>query len=93
VNKRGYLETQMSFLKADLSRWKRIFETNIFGRMTVQAKRFSTWQSAKTARAASMLTLSSLASVYGSPNEYVDYAASKRGGRLFSKGFCIERRK
>lgn len=90
VNNAGVLETQMTFVETDLNRWKRIFETNVFGTMLCSQAAFKHMAISQNGSGGSIVNVSSLASVYGSPNEYVDYAASKGAVDSFSKGFALE---
>jgi len=90
VNNAGILETQTSFVETDLSRWQRVFNTNVFGTMLCCQAAFKQMAFSQSGKGGSIVNVSSLASVYGSPNEYVDYAASKGAVDSFSKGFALE---
>ncbi|MDB4837435.1 SDR family oxidoreductase [Marinomonas sp.] len=90
VNNAGILETQMPFCQTDLSRWQRVFNTNVFGTLLCCQAAFKHMALSEGGNGGSIVNVSSLASVYGSPNEYVDYAASKGAIDSFSKGFAKE---
>lgn len=90
VNSAGILETQTSFVRTDLSRWQRIFNTNVFGTLLCCQSAFKHMAFSQGGKGGAIVNVSSLASVYGSPNEYVDYAASKGAVDSFSKGFALE---
>ena len=90
VNNAGVLETQRSFVETDLNRWKRVFETNVFGTFLCCQAAFKHMAISQGGSGGRIVNVSSLASVSGSPNEYVDYAASKGAIDSFSKGFAKE---
>lgn len=90
VNNAGVLETQMPFINTDISRWKRLFHTNVFGTMLCCQEAFKHMAHSQGGKGGSIVNVSSLASVTGSPNEYVDYAATKGAIDSFSRGFSKE---
>ncbi|MBJ7536305.1 SDR family oxidoreductase [Marinomonas transparens] len=90
VNNAGLLDTQTSFVKTDPARWQRIFQTNVFGTFLCCQAAFQHMALSQGGAGGSIVNVSSLAAVYGSPNEYVDYAASKGAIDSFSKGFALE---
>jgi NAD(P)-dependent dehydrogenase (short-subunit alcohol dehydrogenase family) len=90
VNNAGILETQMPFCQTNISRWQRIFNTNVFGTLLCCQAAFKHMAFSQRGKGGSIVNVSSIASVYGSPNEYVDYAASKGAIDSFSKGFAKE---
>ena len=90
VNNAGVLEQQMRFTDTTPARWQRIFQTNVFGTMQCCQEAFQDMAISRGGQGGTIVNVSSLASVYGSPNEYVDYAASKGAVDSFSKGFALE---
>jgi NAD(P)-dependent dehydrogenase (short-subunit alcohol dehydrogenase family) len=90
VNSAGVLEHQARFGALDRDRWKRVFEVNVFG--TAQCCREAVRRMSTTAGGdgGSIVNLSSRASVLGSPNEYVDYAASKAAVDTLTRGLALE---
>ncbi len=77
VNNAGILETQMRVDEMNAERLNKIFTTNItsfFLCAKEAVKRMSTKYGGK---GGAIVNVSSMASRLGSPNEYVDYAASK----------------
>ncbi|MBJ7553923.1 SDR family oxidoreductase [Marinomonas spartinae] len=90
VNSAGVLDQQTSFVNTTPERWQRIFQTNVFGTMQCCQEAFQDMARSKGGQGGSIVNVSSLASVYGSPNEYVDYAASKGAVDSFSRGFALE---
>lgn len=90
VNNAGVLEQQTRFIDTTPARWQRIFQTNVFGTMQCCQEAFQDMAISRGGQGGAIVNVSSLASVYGSPNEYVDYAASKGAVDSFSKGFALE---
>lgn len=77
VNNAGVLETQSPFVGIDRHRWRRVFETNVFGAAACAREAIARMAFSAGGRGGSIVNVSSRASVGGSPHEYVDYAASK----------------
>jgi NAD(P)-dependent dehydrogenase (short-subunit alcohol dehydrogenase family) len=90
VNSAGVLDQQARFVDTKPKRWQRIFQTNVFGTMQCCQEAFQDMALSRGGQGGAIVNVSSLASVYGSPNEYVDYAASKGAVDSFSKGFALE---
>lgn len=90
VNSAGVLDQQTRFVDTQPERWQRIFQTNVFGTMQCCQEAFQDMARSNGGQGGAIVNVSSLASVYGSPNEYVDYAASKGAVDSFSKGFALE---
>ena len=90
VNSAGVLDQQTRFVDTQPERWQRIFQTNVFGTMQCCQEAFQDMAQSNGGQGGAIVNVSSLASVYGSPNEYVDYAASKGAVDSFSKGFALE---
>ncbi|WP_394180487.1 SDR family oxidoreductase [Marinomonas posidonica] len=88
VNNAGILETQQRFGELSLERWQRVFTTNVFGPMLCSQHAIK--QMRQHHLRGSIVNVSSLASVMGAPNEYVDYAASKGALDTMSKGLAKE---
>lgn len=74
VNNAGVLQTQMRLQDMSLSRIKSIFETNVYG-VILCCKQAALKMADHSG--ASIVNVSSVAAKTGSPNEYIDYAASK----------------
>ncbi len=90
VNNAGILETQNTFAQTDLNRWQRVFNTNVFGTFSCCQAAFKHMALSQGGKGGSIVNVSSLAAISGSPNEYVDYAASKAAVDTFSRGFAKE---
>jgi len=90
VNSAGILDTQARFVDTAPERWQQIFQTNVFGTMSCCQQAFAHMAKSTGGQGGAIVNLSSIAAVYGSPNEYVDYAASKGAIDTFTKGFALE---
>lgn len=90
VNNAGILETQTRAANIDLARLQRVFAVNVFGSFSCaeQARRRMSTRSGGTGGA--IVNVSSAAARLGSPNEYVDYAASKGAIDTFTVGLAKE---
>jgi NAD(P)-dependent dehydrogenase (short-subunit alcohol dehydrogenase family) len=77
VNNAGILETQMRVESMDAARLHRVFATNIAGPFLCARQAVLRMSTRRGGRGGAIVNVSSGASRLGSPNEYVDYAASK----------------
>ncbi|WP_455825139.1 SDR family oxidoreductase [Pseudomonas graminis] len=90
VNNAAIIAPQSRFENIDVTRMQRIFAINAIGPMLCAqhaVKRMSTRHGGK---GGSVINLSSGAARLGSPNEYVDYAASKGALESFTIGLSKE---
>lgn len=90
VNNAGVLAAQGRVDAMDLSRWQRVFATNVFGTFLCcreAIRRFSTYHGGN---GGSIVNVSSVASRLGAAGEYVDYAASKGAVDTFTLGLARE---
>jgi NAD(P)-dependent dehydrogenase (short-subunit alcohol dehydrogenase family) len=90
VNNAGVLETQMAVVDMDLGRLQRVFATNVFGTFLCAREAVRRMSTARGGRGGTIVNVSSAASRIGSPNEYVDYAASKGAVDTFTLGLAKE---
>ena len=91
VNNVGVLEQQMPLHQMSVERWQRVFNTNVIGSMLCAREAVRRWmQTPKLDANRSIVNLSSIAASLGSPNEYVDYAASKGAIDSMTKGLAVE---
>ncbi|WCN11664.1 SDR family oxidoreductase [Marinomonas mediterranea] len=90
VNNAGILEQQMPFTDTDFDRWQRVFNTNVLGPMLCSKAAYKHMSPKHGGSGGAIVNVSSLASVTGSPFEYVDYATSKGAIDTFTKGFAKE---
>lgn len=90
VNNAGVLETQMPVVDMGLERLQRVFATNVFGTILCAREAVRRMSTAHGGRGGSIVNVSSAAARIGSPNEYVDYAASKGAVDTFTLGLAKE---
>ena len=77
VNNAGVLETQARVETIDTARLQRIFSTNVFGAFLCAREASRRMSTRNGGAGGAIVNVSSVAARLGSPNEYVDYAASK----------------
>jgi NAD(P)-dependent dehydrogenase (short-subunit alcohol dehydrogenase family) len=77
VNNAGILEPQMRVEDMTLERMQRVFATNVIGSMLCAREAVKRMSTKHGGKGGAIVNLSSMAARLGSPNEYVDYAASK----------------
>ncbi len=77
VNNAGILETQMRVEAMAAARLQRVLATNVTGCFMCAREAVKRMSTRRGGAGGSIVNLSSRAAVLGSPNEYVDYAASK----------------
>ncbi|MEX2519872.1 MAG: SDR family oxidoreductase [Paracoccaceae bacterium] len=90
VNNAGIVDAAARVADMSLERLERMFTTNITGPFLCAreaVKRLSTKQGGS---GGGIVNISSVAAKLGSPNEYVDYAASKAAIDTFTKGLAME---
>lgn len=90
VNNAATLEEQMRLEAMDGARLTRIFATNIIGAMLCAREAVRRMSSAHGGVGGAIVNVSSGAARYGSPGEYVDYAASKGALDTFTIGLAKE---
>ncbi|HUJ88302.1 MAG TPA: SDR family oxidoreductase [Burkholderiales bacterium] len=77
VNNAGILERQARLEDIDAARLQRVFAVNVIGAFLCAREAVRRMSKRRGGAGGAIVNVSSLASVLGSPNEYVDYAASK----------------
>ena len=77
VNNAGILDLQSRLEDMPMERVRRIFETNVFGSIMHAKKAIHHMSTRRGGKGGCIVNISSVAARLGSPNEYVDYAASK----------------
>jgi NAD(P)-dependent dehydrogenase (short-subunit alcohol dehydrogenase family) len=90
VNNAGTLETQMRVDAMDPARLQRVFTTNVIGAFVCAREAVRRMSTRHGGRGGAIVNLSSRAAVLGSPNEYVDYAASKAAVDAMTIGLAQE---
>jgi len=90
VNNAGVLEQQASLINMDAARLSRIMATNVVGVMLCAREAVRRMSTALGGKGGAIVNVSSAAARSGSPNEYVDYAASKGAVDTFTRGLALE---
>lgn len=90
VNNAGILEKQSRVEDMDAARIGRIFATNVTGSFICAREAIRRMSTRHGGAGGAIVNLSSRASRLGSPNEYVDYAASKGAIDTFTVGLAKE---
>lgn len=90
VNNAGILERQGRVETMDAARLQRVFATNVIGSFLCAREAAKRMSPANGGSGGSIVNLSSVAARTGSPNEYVDYAASKGAIDSFTRGLAAE---
>jgi NAD(P)-dependent dehydrogenase (short-subunit alcohol dehydrogenase family) len=90
VNNAATLESQMRLDAMDASRIERIFAVNVLGSMLCAREAVKRMSTRHGGRGGVIVNVSSGAAKYGSPGEYVDYAATKGAIDTFTVGLASE---
>jgi NAD(P)-dependent dehydrogenase (short-subunit alcohol dehydrogenase family) len=90
VNNAGILEQQTRVEHMDAARLSRVFATNVIGSFLCAREAVRRMSIKNGGAGGVIVNLSSAASRLGSPNEYVDYAASKGAIDTFTLGLAKE---
>jgi NAD(P)-dependent dehydrogenase (short-subunit alcohol dehydrogenase family) len=90
VNNAGILETQMRVEAMDAARLHRVLATNVTGAFMCAREAVKRMSTKHGGQGGAIVNLSSRAAVLGSPNEYVDYAASKAAVDTLTIGLAQE---
>lgn len=90
VNNAATLELQMRLEAMDAARIERIFAVNTVGAMICAREAVRRMSTRHEGRGGSIVNVSSAATKFGSPGEYVDYAASKGAIDTFTIGLAAE---
>jgi NAD(P)-dependent dehydrogenase (short-subunit alcohol dehydrogenase family) len=90
VNNAGILETQMRVEAMDAGRLQRVLATNVTGAFICAREAVRRMSTKRGGVGGAIVNLSSRAAVLGSPNEYVDYAASKAAVDTLTIGLAQE---
>jgi NAD(P)-dependent dehydrogenase (short-subunit alcohol dehydrogenase family) len=77
VNNAGILEKHMRLDEMEAGRFERVFATNILGAFLCAREAVRRMSTRHGGSGGAIVNVSSMASRLGSPNEYIDYAASK----------------
>jgi len=90
VNNAGVLERHMRVEEMDAGRLARVLAANVIGSFLCAREAVKRMSSRHGGAGGAIVNLSSAASRLGSPNEYVDYAASKGAIDTFTLGLSKE---
>ena len=90
VNNAGILETQMRLKDMQVDRLTRIFTANITGQFICAREAVKRMSLKEGGKGGAIVNVSSVAAKTGSPNEYLDYAASKGAIDSFTIGLAKE---
>ena len=90
VNNAGILERQGRVQSIDAARLQRVFATNVIGSFLCAREAVLRMSTAHGGSGGAIVNVSSVAARTGSPNEYVDYAASKGAIDSFTRGLAAE---
>jgi NAD(P)-dependent dehydrogenase (short-subunit alcohol dehydrogenase family) len=90
VNSAGIVAPSARFEETAAARWRRVFETNVFGTMHCCREAILRFSPRHGGSGGAIVNVSSGAARSGSPNEYVDYAASKGAIDSFTIGLARE---
>jgi NAD(P)-dependent dehydrogenase (short-subunit alcohol dehydrogenase family) len=90
VNNAGILEQHMRLDAMDAARLMRVFNTNIVGSFLCAREAIKRMSTGYGGKGGAIVNLSSAASRLGSPNEYIDYAASKGAIDTMTLGLAKE---
>lgn len=90
VNNAGILEHHMRVEAMTPDRWLRVLTANVIGSFLCAREAVRRMSTRRGGSGGSIVNLSSMAARLGSPNEYVDYAASKGAIDAFTVGLAKE---
>lgn len=90
VNNAGILDRQTTFDAISAARMRRIFEVNVIGAMLCAREAVRRMSRRFGGHGGAIVNVSSAAARWGSPGEYVDYAASKGAIDTFTRGLAVE---
>ena len=90
VNNAGILETQMRVQDMTADRINRVMQTNVTGAFLCAREAVARMSTELGGGGGAIVNVSSRAAQLGSPNEYVDYAASKAALDALTRGLSLE---
>jgi NAD(P)-dependent dehydrogenase (short-subunit alcohol dehydrogenase family) len=90
VNNAGVVDCKARVEEMDETRLRRMMGINVIGSMMCAAAAVRRMSTSRGGHGGSIINVSSAAARYGSPNEYVDYAASKAAIDVFTIGLARE---
>ncbi|MEM6712835.1 MAG: SDR family oxidoreductase [Pseudomonadota bacterium] len=90
INNAGIVEKSASVADMSYERIERMMRINVLGSFVCAREAVNRMQLSKGGDGGVIVNLSSAAARLGSPNQYVDYAASKAAIDIFTKGLALE---
>ena len=90
VNNAGVVDMTARVEDYTAERLHRIYSTNVIGSILCAREAVKRMSTKKGGQGGVIVNLSSAAAYLGSPNQYVDYAASKAAIDTFTKGLALE---
>jgi NAD(P)-dependent dehydrogenase (short-subunit alcohol dehydrogenase family) len=90
VNNAATLESQIRLEQMDAARMQRMFATNVIGTMLCSREAVRRMSAKRGGGGGAIVNVSSGAARWGSPGEYVDYAATKGAIDTFTVGLAAE---
>lgn len=90
VNNAGIVELQSRLQDMSLQRFKRVMDTNVTGTFLCTREAIKWMSTTAGGAGGAIVNVSSMAARLGSPNEYVDYAASKGAVDTMTIGLASE---
>ena len=90
VNNAGILEQHMALEDMTAERISRVLNTNVLGSLLCAREAVKHMSTGNGGSGGSIVNISSIAAKLGSPNEYIDYAATKGAVDTFTIGLATE---
>ncbi len=90
VNNAGTLNQQTQLVNFDAGRLRRLFDVNVTGSILCAREAVRHMSTSRGGQGGAIVNVSSIASRVGSPNEYIDYAASKAAIDTLTIGLAKE---
>lgn len=90
INNAGIVGSPTTIADISFDRLERMMRTNVIGSIICAREAVNRMALSKGGVGGSIINLSSAAARLGSPNQYVDYAASKGAIDSFTKGLALE---
>ena len=90
VNNAGRIALQMRVADMSAERMRALFDTNVIGPFLCAREAVCRMSTKRSGAGGAIVNISSVASKYGSPGEYVDYAATKGALDTFTVGLARE---
>ncbi|MCI5105908.1 MAG: SDR family oxidoreductase [Pseudomonadales bacterium] len=90
VNNAGILHPQSKLLAMTAERINEVLSANVTGSFLCAREAVKRMSTSEGGRGGSIVNVSSMAAIKGSPNEYIDYAASKGAVDSMTRGLALE---